>query len=81
MDEDEIVEFVNYQKKEIRDRLIEYLKCWNAPDVEEAGIRRKTMKRQNVLAAKLFLHGFLMANLPIDSILKKLEVDSQSHST
>ena len=79
--EDDIIEFVNIQKTEVRNRLIEYLKCFDSTGLEVHIERRKKMKKDNFIRAESHLHGFLMAIVPVDSILKKLEVDSQSHST
>jgi hypothetical protein len=78
--EDEILGFVNLQKKEVRDRLIEYLKCYDSTGLEVHIERRKKMKKDNFIRAESHLHGFLMAILPVDSILKKLEVESNVQS-
>jgi len=77
--EDGIVKFVNEQNKEHRDRLIEYLKCWTAPDIEEAKLRRTKMRANEFMKAEGTLSAFLMCIIPVDSILKKIEVESKSH--
>lgn len=79
--EDRIVEFVNSQNNEHRDRLIEYLKVWNSKDIDEYASRRKKMGGKKFQSEKLFVGEFVMTLLPLELILKKLEVDSQSHST
>jgi hypothetical protein len=81
--EDRIVEFVNSQPKEHRDKLIEYLKVWNSKDIDEYASRRKKMGSKKFQSEKLFVGEFVMTLLPLESILKKLEVESdlQSHST
>jgi hypothetical protein len=79
--EDGIVGYVNSQPKEHRDRLIEYLKVWNSADMDEYASRRKKMGGKRFQSEKLFVAEFIMTLLPLESILKKLEVDSQSHST
>lgn len=81
--EDEILRFVNIQTKEVRARLIEYLKCYDSTGLEVHIERRKKMKKENFIRAESHLHGFLMNIVPVDSILKKLEIESivQSQST
>ena len=79
--EDEIVRFVNIQKKDIRDRLIEYLKCHDYADIEEHSDKIKKMKKADFIKADSHLKGLLINLVPIKEVLKKLEVDSQSHST
>jgi len=79
--EDAIVEFVNSQNMEHRTKLIEYLKCWNSQDIEQYVSKRKKIGSKNFQSEKLFFSNFLMTVLPLDDILRKLQSDSQSHST
>ena len=79
--EDGIVRYVNGQNKEHRDRLIEYLKIWDAPNFEEMVSRHKKIKRNEIVMTKASLHNVVMSGLNTKYILEKLEVDSKSHST
>ena len=79
--EDDIVAFVNSQNSEHRSKLIEYFQLWQSKDIEEFSERRKKIGSKNVQATKVFFQNFLMSVLPLDSILEKLQSQSQSHST
>jgi hypothetical protein len=81
--EDGIVQFVNNQNKEHRDRLIEYLTLWDSPTFDEFVARRTKMKRQEMLSTKMYLHNTIMAGLNTQYILEKLknESNAQSHSS
>jgi uncharacterized protein (DUF608 family) len=78
--EEEIVFYINSQPKEIREKLIEYLKVWNSKDIDEFASRRKKMGSKQFQAQKLSLGEFMTSLLPLEDILKKLENDSQSQS-
>jgi hypothetical protein len=43
--------------------------------------RRKKIGSKNIQATKSLFQNFLMTVLPVDSILEKLQSESQSHST
>jgi len=79
--EDELVEMINFQNKEIRNRMIEYLKCFDVTDMEQHAEKIKKMKKENYLRAESQLHGMLMSVISIKTILKKLESNSQSQPT
>lgn len=79
--EDDIVAFVNSQNSEHRSKLIEYLKLYTSKDMDEFVEKRKKIGSKNVQATKSFFQNFLMTVLPLDSILAKLQSESQSHST
>jgi hypothetical protein len=78
--EDGIVEFINSQNKEQRDKLIEYLKAWNSKDIEEYALRRKSIGGKQFNAIAWSLHNTLMTGINKETIFKKLN-DSQSQPT
>jgi len=79
--EDDIIAYVNSQNSERKAKLIEYFKVWDSKDIEEFAERRKKLGGRSFQDQKMCFQNFLMSVLPIDSILKKLQSDSQSHST
>jgi hypothetical protein len=50
-------------------------------DIVEYIERRKQLGGKKFLDKKLSFQSFIMTILPIEDILKKVESDSQSHST
>jgi hypothetical protein len=78
--EEEIIFYINSQPKEIRDKLIEYLKVWNSKDIDEFASRRKKLKPVKFQNQRASFSSFIMTLLPLEDILKKLENDSQSQS-
>jgi hypothetical protein len=79
--EDRIICFINAQNKEKRDKLIAYLNCWNAPDIEQAKLSRSKLGAKEYMKAEASLTALLMCVIPVGSILKKIEVESKSQST
>lgn len=81
--EEGIIKFINGQNKEHRDKLIEYLKIWDSPNIEEFVARHGKMKRQEVASTKLILHNTIMSGLNTQYILEKLKdvSNAQSHSS
>jgi len=79
--EDHIVNFINSQNNEHKQKLIEYFNVYTSKDMDEFAERRKKLGGKKFLEQKLFFQNFLMTILPVDDILKKVESESQSHST
>jgi hypothetical protein len=79
--EDDIVKYINSQNSEHRHKLIEYLKIYTSKDPDEFVERRKKLGSKKFHEKKLSFQNFVMTILPIEDILKKVESDSQSHST
>ena len=79
--DDAIILYANTLSKEHKDRFIEYLKMWNSKDLDEHIERRKKIGIKNTYAVSSSFQTFIMTILPVDEILKKLQSESQSHST
>jgi hypothetical protein len=79
--DDDIVSYINSQRSDHKEKLIEYFKLYTSKDMDEFVERRKKLGMRNFNDKRMSLQNFLMTILPIDTILKKLESESQSHST
>jgi len=79
--DDDIVSYINSQRSDHKEKLIEYFKLYTSKDMDEFAERRKKLGMRNFNDKRMSLQNFLMTILPIDTILKKLESESQSHST
>jgi hypothetical protein len=79
--EDDIVKYINSQNSEHKQKLIEYFKLYITTDMDDFVEKRKKLGSKKFHEKKLSFQNFVMTILPIEDILKKVEGDSQSHST
>ena len=77
----DIVSYINSQRSDHKEKLIEYFKLYTSKDMDEFVERRKKLGMRNFNDKRMSFQNFLMTILPVDEILKKLESESQSHST
>lgn len=66
---------------EHKSKFIEFLKIYNSKDIDEHAERRKKLGSKNYIAVVSSFSSFLMCFFDTSDTLKKIESESQSHST